>query len=161
METGNTTGPIGPLTTLGRKSWTAYVGLSLLAILLLFVAVPAAWLAHFGAGLAVLVVSLVGLGYRFAVIRSTHLYYDDAGVWLASGVLPWARGVVGVKWRDLDEAVFMQGLWSWMFKSYTIRIGHRFTKSSEIVLSHMARGHDVVMTINRVHADKARTGDLG
>lgn len=66
-----------------------------------------------------------------------------------------------MKWRDIDEAAFFQGLWSWLFKSYTIRVGHRFTKSSELVLSHMARGHDAAMHVNTVHQELMRAGQLG
>jgi len=77
-----------------------------------------------------------------------QLYYDDVGVWVYAGVLPWKKGVTGVKWRDMDEATFVQGFWSWITRSYTIRIGHRFTKASEIVLTDIAKGKDVVTTLN-------------
>lgn len=53
-------------------------------------------------------------------------------IWVYSGVLPWSKGVAGIKWRDLDEAVYFQGPVSGALRSYCLRIGHRFTKSSEI-----------------------------
>ena len=62
-------------------------------------------------------------------------------VWAYSGVLPWKKGVAGVKWRDMDEATFEQGFWSWITGSYTVRIGHRFTKASEIVLTDIGAEH--------------------
>lgn len=82
------------------------------------------------------------------------------GVWVYSGILPWNKGVAGVKWRDLDEAVYFQSMGSWLFKSYSVRIGHRFTKSSEILLSHWARGHEAAMAINGQHQDLVRANAL-
>lgn len=130
------------------KSWTAYLGVGLAAILLLFIVVPLAWLASWVAGIVALLVSGAFVIYRALVIRSYNLYYDDVGVWVYSGILPWKKGVMGVKWRDLDEALYFQNFGSWLFNSYSLRIGHRFTKSSEIFLTHMAHGHESAMTIN-------------
>ncbi len=104
----------------------------------------------------VVTVAVALFAYRFASLRSHHLYYDDEGVWLYSGVFPWNRGSAGVKWRDIDEAVFVTGLRSWLFKSYTVRIGHRFTKTSELIISHMARGDNAAMAVNSMHAELLR-----
>ncbi|MCV2363888.1 hypothetical protein LNV23_10560 [Paucibacter sp. DJ1R-11] len=143
------------------KSWTAYFSIGLIALFVLPIAVSVAWQASWVAGIAVLVLVLAVIAYRVLVIRSFHLYYDDVGVWVYSGVLPWSKGVAGVKWRDLDEAVYFQTFWSWLFKSYSMRIGHRFTKSSELFLSHMARGHESVMEINGQHQELVRANALG
>ena len=67
-------------------------------------------------------------------------------MWTYSGILPWKKGVSGVKWRDMDEATFVPGFWSWITGSYTVCIGHRFTKANEIVLTNIGarqgrRGH--------------------
>lgn len=145
---------------LGGKSWTAYVGIALMAIILIPISIALAWRASLGLGLAMLVVVLLILTYQVAETRSYRLYYDDVGIWLFSGILPWKKGVVGVKWRDLDEAVYFQTFWSWLFKSYSMRIGHRFTKSSEILLSHMASGHDLVKKINEQHQQLVRENAL-
>jgi hypothetical protein len=59
--------------------------------------------------------------------------------------------MAGVKWRDVEDAVYFPNFLSWLLKSYTVRIGHRFTKSSEIVLPHIAYGHKAVMHINEFH----------
>ena len=133
---------------IGVKSWLAYVGLALLAALLFFGLLPLAFLWNQAAAAAVLAGSALLVGYRFLLVRSVQLYYDDVGVWLYSGVLPWKKGVSGVKWRDMDEATFVNGFWSWATRSYTVRIRHRFTKDSEIVLTNIARGKDAVATIN-------------
>lgn len=145
---------------LSRKSWTAYLRLVLLALVAIVLSGGLGTL-HWGAGLMVFVVIAGVLAYQAMELRSHLLYIDDIGIWHASGILPWKKGVAGVKWRDLDEAVFMQGMSSWLLKSYTIRIGHRFTKSSEIVMTHMARGHEAVMTINAAHQELVRAGKLG
>lgn len=145
---------------IGNKSWTAFIGITLAALLLFPILVIIAWSASGIAGLVVLVLSVLYVTYKVLVIRSYKLYQDDVGVWVYSGVLPWKKGVAGVKWRDLDEAVYFQTLWSWLFKSYSMRIGHRFTKSSEIFLSHMARGHNSVVEINSRHQELIRSGAL-
>lgn len=88
---------------------------------------------------------------QILTIRSVVLYTDDKGVWVYSGIFPWSKGTRGVKWRDVEDAVYFQNFSSWLLKSYTVRIGHRFTKSSEIVLPHIARGHEAVMHINDFH----------
>jgi len=132
----------------------------MLGIFLLLLLTPAVFHTSILAGFVVLAVSAAFLTYNFMVLKSFHLYYDDIGIWIYSGVLPWKKGVSGVKWRDLDEAVYFPSLGSWVFKSYTIRIGHRFTKSSEILLSHWARGQDVVSQINGRHQELVRANAL-
>lgn len=160
MDQDNAPSVSSDAVSLGGKSWTAYFGIALLAIIVIPIAVALAWRASLVLGLTVLFVALAILTYQVLEIRSHHLYYDDVGIWLFSGILPWKKGVVGVKWRDLDEAIYFQTFWSWLFKSYSMRIGHRFTKSSEILLSHMARGHESVMKINEQHQQLVRENAL-
>jgi hypothetical protein len=146
-------------TLLCGKSWTAYIGtvlLALMALAMLRLAFEFNQLAAAG----VMLLSVLVVGYRVLLIRSYQLYYDDVGVWLSSGILPWSKGISGVKWRDMDEATFVPNFFSWLFKSYTIRIGHRFTKSSEIVLTGMARGKDAVTTLNTRHQELIRRGGI-
>ncbi|NVD96542.1 hypothetical protein [Massilia sp. BJB1822] len=159
MEEDNNARIAPGATLLSVKAWTAYIGPLLMAFVMLFVLrlsfTYSEWLAA-----GVLFLATVVIGYRVLLIRSVQLYCDDVGVWMYAGVLPWARGVQGVKWRDLDEATFVQSFWSWLFRSYSIRIGHRFTKSSEILLSHMARGKEVVAQINERHQQLIRGNAL-
>ncbi|AKU23389.1 hypothetical protein MJ904_05645 [Massilia sp. MB5] len=159
MEEDNNARIAPGATLLSVKAWTAYIGPVLMAFVMLFVLrlsfTYSEWLAA-----GVLLLSTVVIGYRVLLIRSVQLYCDDVGVWMYAGILPWARGVQGVKWRDLDEATFVQSFWSWLFRSYSIRIGHRFTKSSEILLSHMARGKQVVAQINERHQQLIRGNTL-
>ncbi|TFW28272.1 hypothetical protein [Massilia horti] len=142
---------------IGVKSWVAYAGVAALAAVLLGLALLAFLWNHLAA-IAVLAVSVLLVGYRFMLVRSVQLYVDDVGVWAYSGVLPWAKGVQGVKWRDMDEATFVNGFWSWATRSYTIRVGHRFTKDSEILLTDIANGKDAVATLNTKLKDLIRAG---
>jgi hypothetical protein len=151
----------GPNThVVGVKSWIAYLGLIVMSVVAFGVLLPLAFLWHELAAAAVLVVSAIVIVYQFLVIRSVQLYYDDVGVWVFSGVLPWKKGIAGVKWRDMDEATFEQGFWSWITRSYTIRIGHRFTKESEIRLTHIGSGKDAVTKLNARHQDMIRAGQV-
>ena len=58
----------------------------------------------------------------------------------------------------MDEATYAQGFWSWLTRSYMVRIGHRFTKANEIVLSNIGGGKQAVATINARHQALVRTG---
>ncbi|MGI4716942.1 MAG: hypothetical protein ACRYGO_01990 [Janthinobacterium lividum] len=143
---------------IGVKSWLAYAGVAALAVALFFVALPLAFRWNEIAAACVLAGSALLVAYRFLLVRSVQLYYDDVGVWVVSGVLPWKRGVSGVKWRDMDEASYAGGFVSWAARSWTVRIGHRFTKDSEIVLHHIAYGRKAVETVNALHQQMIRSG---
>ena len=140
----------------GVKSWIAYFGTLVMAALLFFGLLPLAFMWNEIAAGVVFVLSAVVIGYRLLLLRSVQLYYDDVGVWTYSGILPWKKGVSGVKWRDMDEATFSPGFWSWVTGSYTVRIGHRFTKANEIVLTDIARGKAAVTTLNAYQQELIR-----
>ena len=161
MEEDNTSSSGPNAHVVGVKSWIAYFGLLVLAALLFGVALPLAFTyGNEMAAAAVMAGSTAIVGYRFLVLRSVQLYYDDVGVWVYSGVLPWKKGLTGVKWRDMDEATFVPGFWSWLTGSYTVRIGHRFTKANEIVLTNIARGKAAVNTLNAYQQDLIRTNAI-
>lgn len=132
----------------GTKSWIAYAGPLLVGTLLFGGLLPLAFLWNQIAAGAVFVSAALWVGYRILLLRSVQLYYDEVGVWVYAGILPWRKGVTGVKWRDMDEATFVNGFWSWISRSYTVRIGHRFTKASEIVLTDIGGGKQAVATLN-------------
>lgn len=157
MELDKAAGTAQPR-VIGLKSWTAYAGVVALAMLLFLAALPLAFRWNEIAAAAVLAGSALVVAYRFLLVRSVQLYYDEVGVWVVSGVLPWKRGVAGVKWRDMDDATYVNGFVSWVTRSYTVRIGHRFTKESGIVLHHIADGRKAVETINAVRQQMIRTG---
>ena len=144
----------------GVKSWIAYFGTLLLAALLFFGLLPLAFMWNEIAAGVVFAGSAIVIGYRLLLLRSVQLYYDDVGVWAYSGILPWQKGVSGVKWRDMDEATFEPGFWSWVTGSYTVRIGHRFTKANEIVLTNIARGKAAVATLNAYQQELLRANAI-
>lgn len=148
------------VTSFGGKSWTAYIRVAIIGFVLLFLVTPMAWAISMTVGIVALIASLALSVYQIMYIRSFHLYSDETGVWVYSGFLPWNKGVGGVKWRDLDDATFTQSMASWLFKSFSIRIGHRFTKSNEILLSHWSHGDQVVMAINSQHQARVEAGTL-
>ena len=82
-----------------------------------------------------LAVIIDGLVYRIAVLRSYVIVYNPAGVWIKSGVLPWTKGFSGVKWRDLDEAVFSQTFLGWLFRTHTVTLSSPWPKSISMSLT--------------------------
>jgi len=152
--------PTGDINSIGRKAWTAYLWLGIFSALLLLIVVPVTFVMSVRVGSVTLILVIAFITYKVLLIRSYHLYTNSMGVWVYSGVLPWNKGVRGVKWRDLDEALYSQGLGSWLFKSHSLRLGHRFTRSSEILLSDMARGDKCAMAINAQHQQLVRENKL-
>ena len=137
-----------PATVFGL-SWVAYVRPVAVFLVMQLLAGIFSGFVH----LLLAILALAWLVYWVMDARELRLYTDEEGVWLRSGVLPWTRGVSGVKWRDVDDATYYSGFFSWVAKSYQIRIGHRFTKSSEIVLHHIRDGNLAVEMINAMHRD--------
>jgi hypothetical protein len=137
-----------PATAFGL-SWVAYVRPVLVLLLTLSLA------ALFPTVVRFLLSALALAWFAYLVIdaRNVRLFLDDHGIWVRSGILPWNRGVSGVKWRDLDEATYYTGFISWAAKSYRVRIGHRFTKSSEIFIAHVRDGNRAVEMINGMHRE--------
>lgn len=160
QDQDNLTRVSGTAVNLCGKSWTAYVGIAIRLLLLIGLGIAAVyWQPTYWHVVAlILLLALLFVGYQFALLRSYQLYYDDIGVWIYSGVLPWKRGITGVKWRDLDEAVFYNSFWSWISRSYTIQLKHRFTKASEIIETNMANGKQVAVNINQQHQERIRQG---
>ena len=136
-----------------KKSWTSNIAPISISLFLIIAAIKIYDVNIYT--FIILVLSAIALGtYSVLANRSATIYTDDNGVWLYSGIFPWSKGIAGVKWRDLDEALFYQGFFGWLFKSYTIRIGHRFTKKSEILISHVDPGHIASQRINELHQRK-------
>lgn len=103
MEQDNRATISSTATYLGGKSWTAYLGVGFFAVVFLLLVTPAAWAASWMLGLPALVLSVLVLGYKVLLLRSYKLYYDDVGVWLYSGVLPWKkvfRASSGATWMS-------------------------------------------------------------
>ncbi len=145
---------------LARKSWTAYVRPALLWLIpvpiLLAITSGNFWLITL-----MIVLPLTALVvYQILVLRSYVLFYDANGVWVFSGILPWTKRTNGVKWRDLNGAEYFTGFASWLFKSHTVIVRHRFTESGQIVLDHMEHGDRLVPVVNSRFSELARAGLL-
>jgi len=136
---------------LARKSWIVYIWPTVLYVAILYVLFTYAWSISKLITLPMIMLCFAAYFYKLLSLRSYMLYYDDNGVWVFSGVFPWSRGVSGVKWRDLDEAIYFQNFLSWMFNAYTIRVSQRQTKTAEILLDMIHMGQSAVQTINHVH----------
>jgi len=156
MEADISNKPNGTFEVLCRKAWTEYVLLVLVGASLaglFYLSLRYFELSHYHLlGL----IPLAWFIYQWLLLRSVYLYCDDAGVWVYEGILPWSKGVRGVKWRDMDEATFVTGFWAWLLRSYSIRISHRFTKESEIVLTHMYNGRAVSQQINQMLMERVK-----
>jgi hypothetical protein len=146
--------------TLSKKSWVAYIKVCVLSLIALPLVVSIAGNFAVIYGVIAAIVGLAFITYNFLIIKSYHLFIDETGVWVSQGILPWAKGTHGVKWRDLENATYFPNFGSWLFKCHTLRIGHRFTKSSEIVLSNMAQADHAVSAINVQHQNMVRLGLL-
>lgn len=117
-----------------RKSWTRYVlNLAETAPMVVACAAVAYYL------------------YSHLELRSACLCVDADGVWEAGGMLPWAKGVRGVKWDDLDEAAYSMGFWGWLFNSHRVVIRHRYKRGYEIALDDMRAGVEAAVRINAMH----------
>ena len=141
-----------------RLSWVPYLRSlvlfgAMLFLMLFLLVLGGIHVAVIGAALAVAV-----LVYNIMVLRSVVLFINDKGVWVYSGVLPWSKGVWGVRWRDVENASYNPGFLGWALKSYTVRVGHRFTRGNEIVLPSVKHGDKAVEQINALHSSYVRNG---
>ncbi len=166
MEAENKKVNLEKSTEIWKKSWVAYLRLIIPTAIIFVVSmlVIDITLSSFtdseNRGIYVLFLVFVTVAICVALlvlsVRSYKLFYDDDGIWVYSGIFPWTKGISGIKWRDLDEAVYRTGFISWAAHSYNIRLSHRYTKSSEILLSDMTNGDKAVATINELHIEYLR-----
>jgi len=61
----------------------------------------------------------------------------------------------------LEQCTFNTGFFSWLFRSYTIRLGHRFTRSNEVLIAQMAGARAASIAVNERLAEMARNHQLG
>lgn len=123
---------------LARKSWVAFVRPVGLASALAIGGCAAVFERNAWVALAILAAGLAFAAMRFLELRSVVLFHDDDGVWIQSGIFPWTRGIRGMRFRDLDDPVIVQSFASWLLRSHSIVLRHRFTRDAELVLPDMA-----------------------
>lgn len=142
-----------------RKAGAVYAVPVMTALVGVFVSAGIYPLSHlWSAGVFVAIVGISVL--KFLSLRATVLYTTDDGVWLESGIFPWSKKTYGVKWRDIETAVYYPNFLGWLLRSHTIRINHRFTQGSEIVVTGMSRACDCVTHINNLHQELVSSGSL-
>lgn len=146
---------------IGKKSWVAY------NYAISFVAVSTFFLTAIGQAIAgpkgaiLVLIGCIGWGATFLyAISYCRIFIDSEGIWARSGILPWNKGYAGVKWRDLDEAVYQPGLVSWLFDSYTVVLTHRYSKQFELRMNHIAKGREIASRINATHSQLINSGEL-
>lgn len=144
---------------LARKSWLAYVAPTFFYMAAIYALSAFGWGVNKLGAIALTGILVAAYLYVLLSIRSHMLFYNDNGVWVFSGIFPWNKGVSGVKWRDLDEAVFYQNFLSWVFSAYTLRVSHRFTREGEIRLHTMHGGDAAVQVINSIHQSLIANGN--
>jgi hypothetical protein len=142
---------------LAVKSWTAYV----LPISIPIVIASGFSTAGFTFTNFIALLLLARAVYKFFELQSHKLYANDEGVFYEGGILPWAKGAIGAKWRDIDSAAFLNSPLSWAAKSFDVRVLQRFTQGAEIHCTSMSGGDKAVDVINATLVDLARTDSLG
>lgn len=142
--------PIEASWKLGLLAYSPFRGGWLWASLLLlaFVCYELSPATGLDAIFAILFLYLAAFAYRCLYNRSVLLYMDDAGVWVSRGVMPWNRGISGVKWRDIESVVYRQGFTNWVSRSFPVTIVERFTQRGEIHLDHVRHGDQAVTRMN-------------
>ena len=75
---------------------------------------------------------------------------DGRGVWVASGIMPWTRGISGANWRDIRIAQYRTGFVSWLLKAYDVTVEHRYTQSNEMVMRNIRHGNRLVAQVNEM-----------
>jgi hypothetical protein len=120
-----------------RKSWTAYIAPTILIVIFI---------------LPLITIPLIIIPFLWILsIRKYKLYTDENGVWISYGLFPWTKGFSGVKWRDLNECTLVNSFLSWLLRSYTVMVTHRYTKTDEVVMTHTRLGKRAVLEINGLH----------
>jgi hypothetical protein len=142
---------VGLNTYFVRPLWTAYVG-PILSLLVYFVAwfymsdifeimgkfAPQILSFDF---LVVRMVSaiLIFLMHTFLIYRAWRKYMriDENGVWYYQGIFPWTVTADGLTWKNLERGWLIQGFSSWVLRSWTVRIIHRYNSDKRFDVKHM------------------------
>ncbi|HEQ1857044.1 TPA: hypothetical protein VEO38_000546 [Providencia alcalifaciens] len=140
-----------------KFSWVAYIRpiVTVLIVLLIGIGLSQSKTSVLSTiGNIVLILGLINFICNILYIKTFYMWIDDKGVWVFRGIFPWTKGRFGTMWRDISDAVYFTGLVSWSTKSYRIRVGHRFTKTSELFIPHLKYGNLAATKINEIITDK-------
>lgn len=136
---------------LARKSWVTYVRPLIWACIWAGVVPVVAW-AHFPwFGLLTMVLGVCAAIYRVLWLRSEALWMDEYGVTLQSGVFPWQRGELLVRWRDIETVGCGRSIMPWALNYATVCVWQRYKDGPALVASDMAGGAHACSVLNSVH----------
>lgn len=135
-------------TVVYRLHWIVYAGPVLLFLILC------------AGGIAIAVSYQMPLFWLMPLVASVYLVIacwrrwaysvrvDGRGVWVASGIMPWTKGINGANWRDIRIAQYRTGFVSWLLKAYDVTVEHRYTQSDELVMRNIKNGNRLVAQVN-------------
>jgi len=147
---------------IGRKSWVAYLGVlikyGIYIGIFFYVNIHLAtrtdfiWINDY----IFYVYAYLGAFfiYRIAVLRSYKVSVTNEGVWLHYGIFPWAKSGDGLRWNDADMAFHYPNFISWITNSYTIKVNHKYTNTSDFMASKIWRGRKVCGEISAIQRDR-------
>lgn len=130
-----------------KLSWVVYLKQIIVYFIVAFIIMA---LKSFIGSLAYILVVLwtIYLAIQIFANYVVKIYVDEQGVWIFSGIFPWNKGTYGLNWRDISDASYQTGFLSWALRSYTVTVGHRYTRDSHLVFANVANGKHLVYLIN-------------
>lgn len=127
-------------------SWIAYVKMCLRHLVFIAIVVYGVkyFLPQFFWSIIVIfgIFELINCALRFLSLRAQYVFMDERGVWFHRGIFPWSKGINGIIWNDCGGAMFQQGFWSYILKTYTVFITHKYTESAQIAVSDIYNGKE-------------------
>ncbi|MGC6389539.1 hypothetical protein ACMV8I_18035 [Ewingella sp. S1.OA.A_B6] len=145
--------------TIYKMSWVAYIKPVFIFIILFSIAISMEYSTNKifeTIGVVLMIACSANFICQMMFIWGAKVIINDDGVWFFRGIFPWTKGAIGTAWRDMADAEYFTGFISWLVKSYRIRVAHRFTKTSEIIIPHIRNGNKAVIQINEFLRSKYR-----
>ena len=89
----------------------------------------------------ILLMILVILYHLLLIYQSSKklLIIDSEGVWYQEGIFPWTKVGSGLTWKNFERAWITQGFISWVTRSYTLNVYHRYNSDIRFRIQHMPR----------------------
>ncbi len=146
---------------LSKKSWVAYIK-NFFIFFMIIMTIPVVisvsrYMSTLEIPYLILIPPFIFFVFIYSIkvmsLKSYTLYYDNDGVWMYCGILPWTKDSRGTKWRDLEAATYFPNFFSWMTRSYTIRISQRYTQNTDIRYCDMRNGRTSAAIINGKHKE--------
>lgn len=142
-----------------RLSWVVYIQYFVIGVLLYLFIVSSVFSVISGLlGLALGKVTaqslfygltllyLSGFGWVMFQLSRCHAYVDETGVWYYSGLLPWAKGIRGIRWENFDQVQYGQSVFGWAAHSYTVYLLDRYGRT--VTIRNLYNGRDWSAVVN-------------